>query len=129
MTIYNDMERNVERNAELSVAEKQRAIAAANQNSAVARFVRIIYFLFGVLEVLLAVRIVLHLLAANAGNVFADLIYGLTNPFVVPFATLLANPAIGAGVLEITTIIAMIAYAILAWIIGRILWLALSRPR
>jgi YggT family protein len=125
MAIYNEMERN----AELNVAEKERAIAAANQNSAIARFVRIIYFLFGVLEVLLAVRVVLHVLAANAGNGFADLIYGLTNPFVAPFSTLLANPNIGAGVLELTTIVAMIAYAILAWVIGRIIWLALSRPR
>jgi YggT family protein len=129
MTIYNEMERNVERNQELNVAEKQRAIAAANQNSAVARFVRIIYFLFGILEMLLAVRIVLHLLAANAGNAFADLIYGLTNPFTALFSTLVANPTIGAGVLEITTIIAMVAYAILAWIIGRVIWLTLSRPR
>jgi YggT family protein len=125
MAIYNEMERN----AELNVAEKERAIAAANQNSAIARFVRIIYFLFGVLEVLLAVRVVLHVVGANAGNGFADLIYGLTNPFAAPFATLLANPTIGAGVLEVTTIIAMLAYAILAWVIGRIIWLTLSRPR
>ncbi len=115
---------------ELAVEEQRRAIAAANQNAAVARLIRIIDFIFGVLEVLLALRIVLHALGANPGNAFADLVYGLTNPFVALFSTLFTNPVIGrTAVLELTTIVAMIVYAILAWIIGRILWLVLSRPR
>ncbi len=123
-------DQNIERGRELAVAERERAIAAANHNAAVARLVRIIDFIFGVLEVLLALRIILHALGANPGNPFADLVYGLTNPFVALFATLFTNPAVGrTAVLELTTIVAMIVYAILAWIIGRILWLVLSRPR
>ena len=123
-------DQDVQRSRELAVAEQQRAIAAANQNAAVARLVRIIDFIFGVLEVLLALRIVFHALGANPGNPFADLIYGLTSPFVALFSTLFVNPVIGrSAVLELTTIVAMIVYAILAWIIGRILWLVLSRPR
>ncbi len=119
-----------ERVNELALEERQRAIAAANQNAAVARIIRIIDFIFGVLEVLLALRVVLHALGANPGNPFADLVYGITNPFVVLFSTLFVNPVIGrTAVLELTTIVAMIVYAILAWIIGRVLWLLLSRPR
>ena len=120
---------DVQRSEHLAVQEQQRSIEAANQNFAIARIVRIIYFLFGLLEVLLALRIVLHMFSANPGNAFADFIYALSSPFTILFSTLFANPAIGTGVLELTTVVAMVVYAILAWVIGRIVWLALSRPR
>jgi YggT family protein len=123
-------ESNLQHNQELNLHEKERGIAAANQNSAMARIVNIVYFLFGILEVLLVVRVVLHLLGVNAENGFASFINGLSALFVAPFASLLQNPALSTtSMLEITTIIAMIAYAILAWLIGRIVWLTLSRPR
>ncbi len=124
------IDREVRRSAAMSVEEQKRAIEEANQNSAVARVVRIIYFLFGVLEVGLALRVILHALGANPSNTFAALVYALTGPFVALFANLFTNPTInGTAVLELTTIVAMIVYAILAWIIGRVIWLVLSRPR
>src|SRR5687768_2504753 len=123
-------ESNVQRNQELNLHEQERGIDAANQNSAMARVVNIVYYLFGALELLLAVRVVLHLVGVNAENGFANFIYGLSGLFVAPFASLLQNPALSAtSVFEVTTIIAMIVYAILAWLVGRMVWLALSRPR
>jgi len=74
--------------------------------------------------------VVLHLVGANTDNGFASFINNLSAPFVAVFATLLKNPVVSAtATLEITTLIAMLAYAILAWLIGRVVWLALSRPR
>ena len=100
----------------------------AHQNSAVARIVNIVYFLFGTLEVLLAVRVILHLIGANPDNGFASFINRMSSPFVALFASLLNNPSLGTtGVLEITTLIAMLVYAILAWLVGRLIWLTLSR--
>ncbi len=123
-------EYDLQHNVELNVHEKERSIAAANQNSAIARVVNITYFLFGMLELLLAVRVILHLVGANADNGFANFIYGLSAPFVALFVSLLKNPVLTTtSVLEVTTIIAMIVYAMLAWLIGRLIWLALSRPR
>ena len=123
-------ETNLQHNQELNLREQERGIAAANQNSALARIVNIVYFLFGALQLLLAVRVVLHLIGANAENGFASFINGLSAPFVAVFANLVQNPVLGTtAVLEITTIIAMIVYAIVAWLIGRVVWLALSRPR
>jgi hypothetical protein len=124
------VDRNVERHQNLNLEEKTRGIAAANQNSAVARIVNIVYFMFGALELLLAIRVILQLIGANAGNGFASFVYGLSAPFVALFASLLQNPALTAtSVLEITTIIAMLVWAIVAWLTGRLLWLVLSRPR
>jgi len=123
-------EANLQHNQELNLREQERGIAAANQNSALARIVNIVYFLFGALELLLAVRVLLHLIGANAENGFASFINGLSAPFVVVFANLVHNPVLSTtAVLEITTIIAIIVYAILAWLVGRMVWLALSRPR
>jgi YggT family protein len=121
---------DLQQNQELQLHENERSVAAANQNSSVARIVNIVYYLFGALELLLAIRVVLHLVGANADNGFASLIYGVTAPFTALFASLLQNPVLSpTSTFEITTLIAMIAYAILAWILGRFIWLALSRPR
>ena len=124
------IENNLQQNQELNLREKERSIAAANQNSAIARIIHIVYFLFGILELLLACRVFLHLFGANPDNGFANFVYTLSWPFVALFANLLRNPALSTtSVLEITTIIAMIIYGILAWLITRLIWLVLSRPR
>ena len=124
------VDQNVERHQAMNLDEKKRGIAVAHQNSAVARIVNIVYFLFGTLELLLAVRVIFYLISANPNNGFASFINELSSPFVALFASLLQNPTLGAtGVLEITTLIAMLVYAILAWLLGRLTWLTLSRSR
>jgi hypothetical protein len=124
------LDRGVERNQALNLHEKTQSITRANQNSSVARIVNIEYLLFGALELLLAIRIVLHLVGANPDNGFANFVNGLSAPFVALFANLLQNPVLtSTSVLEITTIFALVVYAIVAWLIGRMIWLVLSRPR
>ena len=124
------VDRNIEHHQAVNLGEKARGIAAANQNSTTARIVNIVYFLFGALELLLAVRVIFQLIGVNAANGFASFIYGLSAPFVALFASLMQNPTMGgAGVLEVTTLIAMVVYAILAWLVGRLIWLTLSRSR
>lgn len=125
-----NLDRIAEQNQRLNLAENHRAVEAANQNSAVARVVNIVYYLFGLVEVLLVIRVVLHLVAANSANGFANIIDTISYPFVALFATLIQNPILGANsVLEITTIIAMVVWAIVAWMVARLIWLVLSRPR
>jgi YggT family protein len=124
------MDRIAEQNHNLNLAENKRAVEAANQNSAIARIVNIVYYLFGVVEVILVIRVLLHLVAANSGNAFASIIDTISYPFVMLFSTLVQNPILGANsVLELTTIIAMVVWAIIAWLVARFMWLVLSRPR
>ena len=56
---------------------------------------RILYTLLGALEILLAARFVLKLIAANPNSGFAAFIYGLSGVFVAPFNGLIATPASG----------------------------------
>src|SRR2546423_11798188 len=68
---------------------------------------RMIWYLFGLLEALLALRFVLRAIAANPDNPFAAFIYGLTGPFVLPFKTLVHEPRVDGAVFEITTLVAL----------------------
>ena len=69
------------------------------------------------------------LIAVNAANPFAKLLYGVTNLFVAPFKSLVGNPTSGGNVLEITSIIAMLVYLLIAWGIERIVYVLFYRPR
>ncbi len=80
---------------------------------------RVIYYILGVIEILLGARLVFRLLGANASGGFISFIYSLTKVFVAPFA-LIFSSAVTDGletkaVLEPGTIIAMVVYAIIAW--------------
>ena len=123
------VDHNVEQNQNLNLREKAHGIATADQNSKIARIVYIVYFIFAGLEALLGVRVLLRLIGANPDNGFASFINALSGLFVAPFASLFQNPAYGTIVLEVTTMIAMLIYAVLAWVIGRLIWLTLSRTR
>src|SRR5690349_9875346 len=52
------------------------------------RLVQAIYLVFGVIEALIVIRIVLRALGANPQAGFAQFIYALTAPLVAPFAGL-----------------------------------------
>jgi YggT family protein len=90
---------------------------------------QLVWLFLGILEALLALRFVLKLIAANPDNPFAVFIYGITKLFLFPFAGLTGTPAAGGMVLELTTLIAMLVYALIGWGIERILWVILYRPR
>lgn len=77
---------------------------------------RIIWYVAGVLLVLLAFRFVLALLGANPDNGFANFIYTLSHPFVAPFFSLFGyNLRLGVSHFETYTLVAMAVYAIVAW--------------
>lgn len=79
----------------------------------------LIYFFFGALEILLAFRLVLKLMGASTASGFVGLIYGLTGIFILPFEGIFrrgtAQGIETTAVLEPSTLVAIIVYAILAW--------------
>jgi YggT family protein len=87
----------------------------------------LIWLAFGILIALIGIRFLLLLLAANPANPFANAVYAFTEPFLWPFAGLFTEPAFNGMVLEFSSLIAMIVYALLAWIIVRLVWLIFHR--
>lgn len=75
----------------------------------------VIYFILGVLEVILLLRFIFRLLGANEGNGFVMFLYNLSYVFVAPFEGIFTDPHVGRVVFEITTLIAMLIYALVAW--------------
>jgi hypothetical protein len=90
---------------------------------------QLIWLVFGVLEVLLALRIGFMLVGANAGSPVVAMIYGITAVFLVPFVGLIGSPTVGGFVLEISSMFAMLIYALIGWVIDRLVWLIFYRPR
>jgi len=90
---------------------------------------QLIWLFLGVLEALLALRILLKLMAANPGNAFAAFLYSVTDIFLLPFVGLTGTPAVGEMVLELTSIIAMLVYALVGWGVERLVWVIFYRPR
>ena len=80
-----------------------------------------VWYILTILEVLLAFRFGLKLLAANPGAGFSSFIYGVTHIFVIPFQAVfrVSQPTQGS-VIEWTTLLAMLVYWFIAWGIKRL---------
>ena len=89
----------------------------------------VIWLLLVMLEGLLALRIGLKLIGANPDSGFAVLIYNFSNIFLFPFAGLTPSYTAGAMVLEVSSFIAMVVYALVFWAIERVVWVIFYRPR
>jgi hypothetical protein len=90
---------------------------------------QVVWLLISIFEALLALRFVLKLIGANPASPFAAVLYGFTGLFLLPFAGLIGTPAAGGMVLEISTLIAMLVYGLIAWAVERIIFVIFYRPR
>ena len=77
-----------------------------------------IYYILGVIEVLLAFRLMFKLLGANAGNGLVNALYTITKGLIAPFwgiFSIFAKRSTAVSVVfEPATILAMIIYAVIA---------------
>ncbi|MGP1387105.1 MAG: YggT family protein [Thainema sp.] len=110
---------------EQQLAREEQRLAVARRQTVVDRAIAIIYFLVGALEVLLLIRFFLRLFGANPDNQFAQVIYDFSAPFVAPFSTLFISPTFGGGasIFDVNLLVAMIVYALLGWLVGRLIQL------
>ena len=78
---------------------------------------RVIVLLFGILQALLVLRIILLLLGANPGNDIVQFILNVTSPFVDPFRDMFSLDRVrssGTGsVLDVAAIVALIAWTLI----------------
>lgn len=91
-------------------------------------FHKVVWYIAGIIIALLALRIVFLLLAANQGSPFVDLIYGLSGIFAAPFFGIFGyTPAYGQSVLEVSSLVAIAIYALIAWGIAKLATLTTNR--
>lgn len=93
------------------------AAPAKDPNLVTKKVTRAIWIGATILDVMLGFRFILKLFAANPNNLFARMVYLTTDFLVFPFQNLVGNPTIGNGVFEVTTLIAMMVYVFLTWVL------------
>ena len=86
---------------------------------------RIMYVIFSIIEILLAMRLVFKLLGANSENAFVKGIYNITHPLVKIFEGIFSHSTVSGSesisVFEPGTLIAMVVIGIIAWILMMLL--------
>ena len=80
---------------------------------------QIIYYLLGLIEVLLILRFLLKLFGANAAAGFTAFIYTVSGVFAKPFLFVFGISQAQGSVFEWSTLLAMAVYALVAWLIVR----------
>ena len=120
-------ETRVRRNGDVEQREQLIVDEVAERRLWLYRISQLIWLGCGSLEILIALRIVLKLIGANPQASFAQLIYAFSTFFLLPFAGLTLNPSYEGMVLEITSMIAMIVYALLALLGVQAIWIVFYR--
>lgn len=78
------------------------------------RGTQIVWYLLGLLEILLAFRFAFKLFEANATAGFTGFVYGVTDMFTRPFSTVFRTMQVSGNIFEWTTLLAMAVYWIIA---------------
>ncbi len=92
---------------------------------------RTVMLIFGIIFVLIGLRVLLLLLGANAGNAIVDLIYGITEPLVAPFRGIFSFDVVkptGSSILDVGALVAIVGWVLIGVLIDAILRIANREP-
>lgn len=106
---------------------QRQSVARNTQVSGIVVAQRVVWFIIGLINIIIALRFVFLLLGANRGAGFTDFIYSVSAPFVSPFVGIFGEPVYGQSVFEISSILAIVIYTLIGWGIAKLL--TLSRPQ
>lgn len=89
----------------------------------------LIYFIFGGIALLIAARVLLLAIGANPDNGFTNFIYRLSRIFVAPFTSMVEAIELGTtAVFEVSSVLAIFVYLVIAWLLARLVFLISARP-
>lgn len=92
------------------------------------RLRQIVYFVASLIAIIILIRFVLLAMGANMDAGFGSFMLALSDPFVAPFNGLFGAPASNGSVFEISDLVAIAIYFLLAWGIVKIAALIMA-PR
>lgn len=90
---------------------------------------RVIYYIAGVIIALLIIRLVLLLLGANPSSPFVNFMYTISGFFAWPFYGIFSyEPSYGHFTFEISSVVALIVYGLVAVGLAKLFTLTSSHP-
>jgi len=109
--------------------QEEERLGTARRSMTLIWIMNSLYWLAGMLEILLVMRFLLRLFGANPQNGFAHLINELSAPFIAPFSTLFISPTSdgGANIFDVNVVIAIVAYAFLSYVAVSLIRLIFAR--
>ena len=91
-------------------------------------FAKIIYFVFGLVEIILGLRFILKIFGADANNAFVMWVYETSGAVLDPFRGIFPTQVFSSTfVVEFSTLFAMIIYALVAMLLVYLIDL-ITRP-
>lgn len=99
---------------------------AFEKKRAIFRTYQVVWYVLAVVEVLLGFRMTLKAVSANPLSGFTSLIYSVSDPLALPFRGILQATVSGDSVIEWSTIVAVIVYALIAY--GIVYLLQMVKP-
>lgn len=86
-----------------------------------------VWFVFGAIGIVIALRFVLRLLGANPDAGFVRIIYGLSAPFMAPFEAVFPTQAVEGAVFDWSALLAILIYLLIAWGIASLIRVLVPR--
>lgn len=85
-----------------------------------------IWYVVGLIDLLLALRLVFNLFGARTVG-FANFLDSVTDPLIAPFRGIFPSPQLEGSYFDTAALVAIVAYLLLGWIVTRLVDLA-TRP-
>ena len=92
------------------------------------RAIHLVWFLAGLIDVIVGLRFLLKLFGAAPAAPFVSLVYGVSEPLVAPFRGIFPTTGQGAFVMEPASLVAILIYPLIAAGIVRIVRILSGRP-
>jgi|SRR5579864_3515266 len=79
------------------------------------RAVAVVWWIVGLVDILLAIRFLLKLLGGSTVSGFVTFMYNITQPLVAPFHGIFNTTVQGRSILEPESLVAIVIYSLIGW--------------
>ncbi len=104
--------------------ENETTPSEKKQKKVIFKTYMVVWYILGVIEILLGFRFVLKLLGANTASGFTAFIYSISQPFMIPFQGIFRTPSESGYVMDTATLVAMAVYLVITYLIAEFLRVA-----
>jgi hypothetical protein len=105
------------------------SVTSVHDGNYTGRVAPVIWWIVGVVDILLAIRFVLKLLGGSTVSGFVTFMYNITQPLVAPFHGIFNTAVQGRSILEPESLVAIAIYSLIGWgIVSLIRMMTRTRP-